>query len=312
MKVLHRKHKAGARHCERSNLKHSDYFFCYTKDCHDPSGLAMTMLRSFVSSRVLLAVLLIVLICLFMLLTMPHPHRLALDEKQKSQLHFTIMSLNFFRVDLDSYPPSEAVDPSGQPYCGAMKLCEAMMGQDLLGFHPDSVFRSDGMDATNTKKLYTSEPNNLKARRGPYLPLEITKVYRLKDIYEDVGPFDGNNYVICGVYTKKRHSGKKTGMPILYYKADTSKTAHDINQPDNPENIFNYKDNNNLLSLGVPGKPNKKHPLFTNPKIFYEMTKKWMVTPTNRTNRKDSFILLSAGKDGLYGTPDDIANFNMQ
>ena len=62
-------------------------------------------------------------------------------------------------------------------------------------------------------------------------------------------------------------------MPILYYKADTSHTEHDINNPDNPKNIYNYKDNHELLSLGVPWKPNEKHPLFTNPRIFYEMTK---------------------------------------
>ena len=29
-----------------------------------------------------------------------------------------------------------------------MKLCEALMGQDLLGFHSNSVFRSDGMDGS--------------------------------------------------------------------------------------------------------------------------------------------------------------------
>jgi hypothetical protein len=102
------------------------------------------------------------------------------------------------------------------------------------------------------------------------------------------------------------------GMPILYYKADTSKTAHDINDPNNSENIYNYRDNQALLALGVPGNPGKKHPLYQNPKIFYEMTRNYRSTKTNKPQRADTYILLSAGLDGLYGTIDDIANFDIQ
>jgi len=253
--------------------------------------------------------ILLLMLLLFIYLPRIKFRRTPYLVKQKAQLNTISLALELFQNLLDTYPPSEAVDPVGQPYCGAMKLCEALMGRDLMGFHRRSRFRRDGTDDSG-QFLYV--PETLEARIGPILNIKNANAYRLKDVYRDVGSFDGNNYVICDVYSKKRNLGQKIGMPILYYKANTSKTAHDVNEPDNPENIYNYKDNHALLSLGVPGKPNKKHPLFTNPKIFYEMTKKWMVTPTNRTNRKDSFILLSAGKDGLYGTPDDIANFNMQ
>ena len=105
---------------------------------------------------------------------------------------------------------------------------------------------------------------------------------------------------------------RRGGMPILYYKANTSKTAHDINDPNNPENIYNYRDNQALLALGVPGNPDKKHPLFENPKIFYQITKNTKVSGPSRPYRVDTFILLSAGPDGLYGTKDDIANFDFR
>ena len=106
--------------------------------------------------------------------------------------------------------------------------------------------------------------------------------------------------------------GKKVGMPILYYKADISKTAHDVNDPNNPENIYNYKDNHALLALGVPGKPGEKHPLYEDPKIFYEITKNAKIKTQSRPHRADTYVLLSAGWDGLYGTPDDIANFEFK
>ena len=189
-----------------------------------------------------------------------------------------------------------------------MKLCEAMLGQDLLGFHPDSVFNRDGLDSAG-KQLY--DITTQASRKDLYLTLESANLYRLEEIYEDVGLFDGNNYVICDTYLNKRHSGKKIGMPVLYYKADTSKTAHDVNNPDNPNNIYNYKDNHSLLALGVPGQPDIKHPMYEDPSIFYKMTKNYKVSTENRPIKADTFILLSAGKDGLYGTKDDIGNFDI-
>jgi hypothetical protein len=234
--------------------------------------------------------------------------RYSREVRQKAQLHFIDAALELFASEVNGYPPSDAMDKDKKPYCGAMKLCEAMMGQDLLGFHPDSHFRRDGTNDYNNP-IYG--PATLQARKGPFLQSETANAYRLKDIYKDVGPFDGNSYVICDTYTKQQYSGKRTGMPILYYKTDTSKTNHNLENPDDPNNIYNYKDNYALLSLGIPEDPNTKHPLFSNPKIFYEMTKNYSITTQSRPCRADSYILISAGWDGLYGTKDDIGNFEM-
>ena len=59
----------------------------------------------------------------------------------------------------------------------------------------------------------------------------------------------------------------------------------------------------------MPGQPDIKHPLFEDPKIFYQITKNYKAAEPNIPNKADSFILISAGKDGLYGTIDDIRNF---
>jgi len=236
---------------------------------------------------------------------------LVCEIKQGAQFLTIDTYIELFKNDNGYYPQSGAMDDEGQYYCGAMKLCEAVKSRDLQGFHPSSMFRANGMDESGIS-LY--DPNTLEDRKGSYLPDVNGNPNRLKELYENVGPFDGNDYVLCDELRRIVHTGTgmRIGMPILYYKADSSKTAHDVNDPNNPENIYDYRDNHDLVALGVPGKPDQKHPLFENPKIFYEMTRVYRFAKTNKPNRADRFILLSAGLDGLYGTKDDIANFHMQ
>jgi len=237
----------------------------------------------------------------------PHPP----GQVVKHQFLSIEVALELFRSDSNYYPPSGATDDEGQYFCGAMKLCEALMGRDLQGFHPTSTFKADGLDESGAL-LYA--PNTLEDRKGPYYPIELPNTYRLKDLYKNIGPFDGNDYVLCDELRRVRHTGtgRRIGMPVLYYKANTSKTANDARDPNNPENIYDYRDNHALLALGVPGDLTLKHPLFENPKIFYEMTRNYNYTKTSKPQRADTFILLSAGLDGLYGTKDDIANFDIR
>ena len=91
---------------------------------------------------------------------------------------------SFFSYEFKRYPPSDALDDANLPYCGAMKLPEAIMGQDLMGVHSDSAFRRDGMDRTGAIPLYPVNPSqaNLSMRRGPYI-LDDARAFRLVDIY---------------------------------------------------------------------------------------------------------------------------------
>ncbi len=245
--------------------------------------------------------------------------RFATKVKQMAQFNAIQDSIELFNSEKDGYPPSVAVDGVGQPYCGAMKLCEAMMGRDLLGFHPDSVFRADGMDATNTRQIYPipPTPQNLTARLGPLLQFENANAYRLLDIYGsgNTGSFNENIFVLCDVYTRNMRTGKRMGMPILYYKADTSNYLHDPNQPmdamNSGGNIYNHWDNQTLLALGKPWEQagsTSQHSL-SNPIRFYRNTRNTDITTVRRPYRTDSYILISAGFDGEYGTADDICNF---
>jgi len=58
-----------------------------------------------------------------------------------------------------------------------------------------------------------------------------------------------------------------------------------------------------LVGLGVPGEPNAVHPL-SDPKRFYRDIQGDRISAHSRPYRADSFILISAGYDGLYGAAD--------
>lgn len=242
------------------------------------------------------------------LILLIHLRRQALDIKQRYQFHSIEIALTAFRNDYGYYPPSNALDEDDKHYCGAFKLCEAMFGQDLMGFHPDSRFNRDGTGGSG-QPLYS--PATLDARRRPYLELASANVFRLQDVYKDVGPFDGNSFVICDVYTKKRHSDKKTGMPILYYRSNTSNITMEASEPMN-KRIYNAEDNLELIRLGSPGNGRTHKLADDDGEFFYDKGYKVIdprITTISWPYRSDSFILISAGKDGLYGTEDDVTNF---
>ena len=232
---------------------------------------------------------------------------------QKAQFNAINAATELFNNEFDRYPPSDANDPAGQPYCGAMKLAEALIGRDQQGIHARSAYRVDGLDPNGLKPLYPPKPDvaNLKLRKGPFVMAKNANAYRLVDIYGkgNTGPFPEDTLVLCDCYRRAQPGGAKTGMPILYYRANSTGDTHDVNHPDNPQNIYHYQDNQSLVLLGRPGKPGGVHAL-ADPKRFYQNTQSGESRATPEPYRRDSFILISAGSDGEYGTADDICNFD--
>jgi type II secretory pathway pseudopilin PulG len=298
----------------------------------------------------LLTVMSIIIILISLLVPgLNRVRRYALFVKQKAQFDAISKALELFNAENDGYPDSNAYDgtyPSSLIlYNGAMKLAEAMVGQDLRGFNPSSVFRRDGLDATGTINLYPRDPGtgsplypayveNIKSRKLN-LQLENANAYRLDSIYTTaqiidsgfaVAGVDANTFVLCDVYTRvtDKKTGRKIGMPILYYKADTTKTRHTDIISDLDFNIYNARDNQNLIDMGLPWLVGPVHPLsripgltttgeFINdwPRRFYEKIRNDKLPVTEPwPNRADSYILLSAGFDGEYGTADDVFNFS--
>lgn len=276
----------------------------------------------------------------------------AKDIQQRAQFHAISAGLEMFKADFGDYPESN--DNSLAPvksatnanandvYTGANKLAEAMVGMDYLGFHPSSDFRADGRNTIVNRNnvtvpdelIYHAGTNipdwetsieNIQARRGPYVELENANAFRMNEVYTgDIAPFVNpwqGEYpmVLCDVYSRKRGGigGKKTGTPILYYRARTHNTLQDSRAGTDVafnSSIYNFRDNLNMLYLGMPDN-RLDHALvdvgdeFEN---FDEMIINKNVQAIRRPYRAGSFILWSAGKDGSFGTADDIFNFTRE
>jgi hypothetical protein len=130
-------------------------------------------------------------------------------------------------------------------------------------------------------------------------------------------------YILSDVYNRQTNLGTgqqtKVGMPVLYYRADLSGTQHDPNGPgvtakamigNNNGFIYNSTDNEQLLALGIPpGGATRIQPLTSN---FYDFITNPQIITAKRPYQPDSYILISAGWDGEYGTHDDVANFQQK
>ena len=232
----------------------------------------------------------------------------AKEAKQEGQFLAINVALTAFKDPgvYGDYPPSDFTP--GSIYGGAQKLAEALMGWDLLGFHSRSVWMPDGSDVAGGP-LY--DPADLSERKGPYLESGAKYAFTLVDLFPSYSfptPLGTDRYVLCDVFgaTKVTIPGisrpVKAGAPILYYKADIFGNTIDT--------IYNSGDNLTLVQAkeAVDG---ASVPPFSDIVTFYDYitdpkipatTKIW---PYNRS----SYILISAGADGIYGTDDDIRNF---
>ncbi len=278
----------------------------------------------------LLAVLAIITILVALLIpALTAVRNMAKETQQKGQFATIEMGLTAFKNDYGDYPPSDWQRIAGitrTDYSGAQMLAEALVGWDLLGFHPDSVWRSDGRDTSGNLVYDSTDTDNLKKRVGPYLELATTNVFRLSNSPAEPGLFDfdtaplaEDTFVLCDVFAVRRitlPSGNmvKAGTPILYYKADPSKKNLDNALYD--ERIYDAYDNFAHISLGsltVDGKRGKDHPLGGDIVSLYKFDYEGGIRDSKVEipwpHRPDSYILISAGVDGLYGTSDDIRNF---
>lgn len=266
--------------------------------------------------------------------------KMAATVKQKAQFAVIGMALEAVAdpLALGDNPPSNNNygifydDPlyGSEHYTGAQKLAEALVGRDGFGLHSNSVFATDGTDAhdgTGTALYAPAASIQVGDRLGPYIELEGANAVKLQDLYTDAALSSigldtaADTYVLTDMFglVKHRGTGKKTGMPILYYRADTTKINHVtpgnwLNVYDVSTNIYDYKDNYEFYAMRPPWDTSQVHPVSSidggDLAKFYDRTLNLNFTNPRRPYNSQSFILHSAGHDGLYGTPDDVFNFD--
>ena len=269
--------------------------------------------------------------------------RMAKEAKQKAQFTAIGLALETFKNDYGQYPASNPspLPPNIAYYGGAQKLAEALLGLDLLGYNPASnlsLNETNGSTVQHTS-LYTAA--TLDQRQGLYIDLDKANAYEVGQgrdsggvnhfgLYADYQPLTPGAHVLCDVYSRQDivlqdGQKRKVGAPILYYRADPSKKTIRLDGSKSTSDlIYDFEDNRVLIDIRVGDSPevnvtSEYRPFHSGNLTYLEAfygsdTRIGYIQDPTVTARAwpynpDTYILISAGQDGIYGTKDDIRNF---
>jgi len=218
---------------------------------------------------------------------------------------------SFWRAPVRDYNPYEADnqpdDPNTKsPYNaqGAQTLVWGLAGADLQGTPGFNGLMADLYRLDNARRPLTS-------RRDPFV--DITKTPIRKP--------DASTMRIDAVTRAKAYLPvimDDFDMPLLYYKARADSAS-------DPLNIYNPADasfvnDNRAFIEGLSSNASQVHPL-ANTRLYHDDNLKLNLTAFQkyirnvqvpnayRPHNPDTFLLISAGPDQLYGTDDDVTNF---
>ena len=232
--------------------------------------------------------------------------------------------------------------------CGAQHLAEAMMGIDQKGFDPRSKWYSPGY-TTNTDIYASATRGSTAAeiaasdnrRKEVYVEQKDDGCYALADIYSggSIAPvYSPSGFaqarapVLTDIFKKKRITlttatggtiRVKVGTPVLYFKADATTKNFKSTLPlgNYRKFIYNYEDNRAIIELGTVLDQTVKHRYDENEsemvngvsrngvQLFYHNITDPGVDAFEKPYNHNTFILMSAGPDGVFGTKDDVTNF---
>jgi prepilin-type N-terminal cleavage/methylation domain-containing protein len=230
---------------------------------------------------------------------------------------------------------------------GASFLVWGLAGADLLGTPGFRDLDNTGTWADNTgranaQQLYFMNGNRPQHTRfGPFV--ERSKIKVTSQTAPGVSQFVVPSAVAGpGSYSNRRTLGSVCFLdtfdfPILYYKATPGKAnmVSLVNVGNNNDATYSLLDNyavtgfiGNSTDKGMDLGAGIPHPISTlgavtggaePPRAGMGVTGNsfgrtvWdsNVTAASRAQREDSYILLSAGPDGLYGTADDLGNITI-
>ena len=228
---------------------------------------------------------------------------------------------------------------------GAHRLVESLVGLDYLGYQVDHLYKvSPGPDEDpayppkGTPVVIgpdATQPLVETERKGPYVELESVDLSPMNLIHSNSHNFPFSDSDAPGGETNANpvfaeQTNVDQPRAILYYRANQS--AHNI------WDIYNYSDNEAITgdTLGDPDEA--FHPLLDNrdndlapialpedeefARFVWDQNtgidvdaqegepKTNIEQPSARPYNRSGFLLIGAGRDGKYGTIDDINNSN--
>ena len=264
----------------------------------------------------------------------------------RAQINAMSVGLEAFRNDQGEYVVSNSVlynNTATQDWevgaagvlSGAHLLVDAMVGRDFLGYdNRPTTANYDRWDATND-------------RRQPYIPVDGVDVTSDINPARDSEGVIPNEMITFpkGIGGSQRGIPvfrDKFGWPILYYRASPTATQNTpiIQTANLPigDGVYDGLDNFMFTSYDPVASPHAIRDAYIgvdftctlgsnfgqsldNQSVFAEFIRSirastpvdGMPTDINcpRPVKNDSFIILSPGRDGRYGTQDDVANFEV-
>jgi len=258
----------------------------------------------------------------------------ARDQAKRATIKALIKAasdgLDMFYNDFNQYPDSSLRPDPVQGYpgagtnnnlSGAHWLARALLGHDFEGMDiPGAVVGSVPINYD----LVSSDRRGVYLERGPW-----AKDNDSQKILGQTGTPDTGRPVIVDTYN----------FPILYYRANARAARPFSNNaiPGDPQSealgIYNHRDNVELMAWEfAPGAPahliaefgptdyetdsspdNIKDPKGNFVHYLHDHAIHEATNAGNggriRTVNPESLILISSGKDGVYGTDDDLTNF---
>lgn len=218
---------------------------------------------------------------------------------------------------------------------GANLLLDAMVGRDFLGYDPRAPQVGPGGGGGTAYDRW--DPDN--DRRQPYISPDGVGVTSANQPPEDAAGQLGTETQPTIDNLLSRVFVDKFGWPFLYYRASTTATQNTpiISTLTNPfapnygDGVYDGLDNQFFTSYTTPiASPHKideadmpmdPAPIAGSelPNNFAEFIRSFRATSFNLTSplnidfarpvKSDRFIILSPGKDGIYGNLDDVGNF---
>ncbi|RIK68100.1 MAG: hypothetical protein DCC65_04545 [Planctomycetota bacterium] len=273
------------------------------------------------------------------------------DEFAPSNAVLYANDINNTQGNLDQEMQNWEVGTLNAPLQGAHLIVDALVGRDFLGYDPKApgagapltydrwasnndrrkpYIPADGVDVTSVNEAPEDGFGRIPTTLGNPQP-QITGA--------------GAEQLLCRVFRDK------FGWPILYYRASSTATQNtEMMQTSEPppaqfysDGIYDGKDNEVFTSYDTTNCPaggpasNLSHrvcdanqplpnqanhgPTLEDENRFAEFIRSFRAStysPTNpndiiqpRPVKADRFILWSAGKDGIWGNLDDVANFQV-
>jgi len=304
--------------------------------------------RGFTLIELLVVIGIITLLMGIMVPATTHVRRQAKNIKQRAAIHLLEIGVETFATDNDNEFPDS--DSTANSPSGAQKLTEALVGRDIRGYSDNGLYLASNTDNRkglyiddakhpiyNGTQIYSKESSLSKDVFGEHTTLYDSNGCSLRPMFTDV--FSKDTKVEVYGYDESGNYGRtgksvRVGTPILYFKAQRTKDfLYDNGVPSGSPNwnecqkwTFDITDNFHLLTLdtlrsydkGLNGTAKAEYHKYdyvnntfdTAVKSFYDNITNDNSSAYKSPYNKDTYIIMSAGYDGIFGTNDDITNFD--